>query len=85
MDQLPLGDYGQFKWLSGREFPWGPEGRWRAWFAGKVVEGLVQVMDEHAAGVQGGYQRGLVGPAAMGCVPWLTSGPVLDRLASLAG
>jgi hypothetical protein len=50
-----------------------------------VVDGLVSVIDEHIAAIRSGYQRGLVGPSAMGCVPWLTSGPVLDRLAALAG
>ncbi len=73
------------RWLTGREFRWGPSEAWRAWFAGGVVDGLVGVIDEHIAAIRSGYQRGLVGPAAMGCVPWLTSGPVLDCLAALAG
>ncbi len=84
-EDLPLGQYPQFRGLTGREFRWGPSEAWRAWFAGGVVDGLVDVIDEHIAAIQNGYQRGLVGPAAVGCVPWLTSGPILDRLAALAG
>lgn len=84
-EDLPLGLYDQFRFLTGRSFPWGPDARWRAWFAGGVVDGLAQVMDEHAERLRSGYQRGLVGTGAIGCVPWLTSGPILERLAALAG
>ncbi len=55
MEELPLGQYGQFKFLTGREFPWGPGGRWRAWFAGVVIDRLAQVMVEHAERVRAGY------------------------------
>jgi len=40
-EDLPLGQYPQFRGLTGREFRWGPSEAWRAWFAGGVVDGLV--------------------------------------------
>jgi hypothetical protein len=78
MELLPLGDYEPFNWLwSGNPRPWGPEGAgWRAWFGGKVIDGLCQVLDEHLAATRH--------PAAIGCVPWLTSKAVIDRLLKLS-
>ncbi len=79
MDRLPLGDYEAFRAWSGKPRAWGPEGSgWRAWFGGKVVEGLCDVIDEHLALKRRGA------PAAIGCVPWLDSEAVADRLLSLA-
>src|SRR6266542_4532406 len=40
-EDLPLGQYPQFRGLTGREFRWGPSEAWRAWFAGGGVDGLV--------------------------------------------
>ena len=58
----------------------GPEGSgWRAWFGGKVVDGLCEVLDEHLAARYGREMS----PAAIGCVPWLTSEMVVDRLLKL--
>lgn len=42
-----------------------------------MAEGLCEVLDEHLA-----VQRSGV-PAAIGCVPWLTSEAVADRLLTL--
>ena len=77
----PLGDYEAFRKWSGKPRAWGPEGAgWRVWFGGGVVDGLCEVLDEHLAAprVNGKY------PAAIGCVPWLTSRAVASRLLALA-
>ena len=78
MGLLPLGDQSPFNWLwSGNPRPWGPEGEgWRAWFGGKVLDGLCEVLDEHLAATRH--------PAAIGCVPYLTSELVIDRLLKLS-
>jgi hypothetical protein len=73
----PLGDYEPFRRWSGKPRAWGPEGAgWQAWFGGKVVDGLCEVLDEHLTARRGREMR----PAAIGCVPWLTSEAVVDRL-----
>jgi hypothetical protein len=78
MDRMALGDYEAFRAWSGKPRAWGPEGsRWRAWFGGKVIDGLCEVLDEHLAAKRRGR------PAAIGCVPWLDSQPVVDRLLGL--
>jgi hypothetical protein len=78
MDWMPLGDYETFRGWSGQPRSWGPEdARWRVWFGGNVVDGLCGVLDEHLAA----QRRGV--PAAIGCVPWLTSAAVVDRLLNL--
>lgn len=69
----PLGDYDMFKKWSGRPRSWGQNGEARAWFGGQVVDGLCTVLDEHLAAPG-------VGSAAIGCVPWLNSEAVIDRL-----
>jgi hypothetical protein len=57
---------------------WGPEGSgWRVWFAGNVVDGLCEVLDDHLAVER---MQGVRWPAAIGCVPWLGSGDVVNRL-----
>jgi hypothetical protein len=76
MTRIPLGDYDMFKKWSGRPRSWGVNGEERAWFGGKVVDGLCTVLDEHMAAHGGGS-------AAIGCVPWLTSEAVIDRLDQL--
>ncbi len=64
MGGMPLGDYGAFRGWSGWPRSWGGlNAGWRAWFGGKVVDGLCDVLDEHLA-VE---RRGGV-PAAIGCV-----------------
>ena len=71
---MSKGDYEAFRSWSGKPRSWGPEqAGWRAWFGGKVVDGLCEVLDEHLAA----KRRGV--PAAIGCVPWLTSEAVTDR------
>jgi hypothetical protein len=47
------------------------------WFGGKVIDGLCEVLDEHLA-----VQRleGVRWRAAIGCVPWLGSDDIVDRL-----
>ncbi len=50
-----------------------------AWFGGQVIDGLCEVLDEHQAARRGREMR----PAAIGCVPWLTSEGVVDRLVKL--
>jgi hypothetical protein len=78
---LPLGDYEPFRKWSGKPRTWGPEGAgWRAWFGGEVVDGLCDVLDEQLAAPRA---RGMY-PAAIGCVPWLTSRAVASRLLALA-
>ena len=68
MDRMPLGDYGIFPWWSGRPRSWGPEGgRWRAWFGGKVVDGLCDVLDEHLSADRSLGTSGT--PAAIGMCP----------------
>ncbi len=75
MDRLPLGDYELFRWWSDHAKSWGPpDAGWRAWFGGRVIDGLCQVLDEHLAADR------LGNPAAIGCVPRLDSEAVVDRL-----
>lgn len=77
---MPLGDYEPFRGWSGKPRDWGPDGAgWRAWFGGGVVDGLCDVLDEHLTTRYGREMR----PAAIGCVPWLTSEAVVDRLLKL--
>lgn len=76
----PLGEYGPFRRWSGKPRAWGPDGAgWQAWFGGKVIDALCEVLDEHLAARRGRDMR----PAAIGCVPWLTSEAVVDRLLKL--
>ena len=76
----PLGDYEPFLKWSGKPRAWGPEGAgWRVWFGGKVIDGLCEVLDEHLAAPR----RNGRFPAAVGCVPWLTSKAVAARLLAL--
>lgn len=78
---IPLGDYEPFRRWSGKPRAWGPEGAgWRVWFGGKVIDGLCEVLDEHLAAPR----RSGRFPAAVGCVPWLTSKAVARRLLALA-
>lgn len=78
----PLGGYEQFGSWSGRTFPWGPDGRSRAWFGGEVVDRLVELLDEHAERVRDGPSHGAPQPAVLGCSPWLDNPEILDRLAT---
>jgi hypothetical protein len=75
MQRMPLGEYELFKKWSG--FPRTcANGEDRAWFGGQVVDGLCDVLDEHLAAPRGDDS----GSAAIGCVPWLTSEAVINRL-----
>lgn len=81
MALTPLGDRDVFSWFSGKPQAWGPDGAgWRAWFAGNVVDGLCELLDEHMAVER---VKGARWPAAIGCVPWLGSQEVADRLAQM--
>jgi hypothetical protein len=75
-----LGEYETFGRWSGKPFGWGPDKSWRAWFGGQVVDGLCAVLDEHLAAPRSGRE---MYPAAIGCVPWLTSRAVTARLLRL--
>jgi hypothetical protein len=78
VDLKPLGDYEAFRWFSGQPKNWGPEGEgWRVWFAGNVLDGLRDVLDEHLAVQRMDRVRK---PAAIGCVPWLSNDGIVDRL-----
>jgi hypothetical protein len=70
-----LGDYEPFQKWSGRPRQWGGSGD-RVWFGGGVVDGLCELLDEQ---LKGG------GAAVIGCVPWLTSDDVIQRLMKLSG
>jgi hypothetical protein len=72
---LPLGDYSEFVLWSGR--PREGDG-WRVWFGGQVIDGLCGVLDEHLAARR--PDRSGAQPAAIGCVPWLTSDDIARRL-----
>ena len=69
MERRPLGAYEAFADWSGNPLSWGPDRRWRVWFAGGVIDGLLEVLDEHITAAQGRRY-----PAVIGCSPWLTSG-----------
>jgi hypothetical protein len=72
-----LGDYPDFaRWSDGPR-AWGPDGRWRLWFGGKVADAIVELLDDHIATI------GRHSAAAIGCVPWLTHPGIADRLAKL--
>jgi len=76
-NRMALSDYEAFRRWSAKPRAWGPEGSgWRAWFGGSVVDGLCEVLDEHLS-----LGRAA---AAIGCVPWLTSTAVVDRLLKMS-
>lgn len=77
---MQLGDYEAFKRQSGKPCAWEPDGRDLAWFGGGVVDGLCDVADEHLAAPRACHMW----PAGVGCVPWLTSHAVVDRLLKLS-
>jgi hypothetical protein len=82
MELMPLGDYEAFRWWSGKPKPWGPQGAgWRVWFGGNVLDGLCEVLDEHLAIER---MKGVSWPAAIGCVPWLGSNDIVDRLLKMS-
>jgi len=79
VDLLPFGDYQNFSWWSAHPRDWGPnEERWPVWFGGRVLDGLVEVIDDHIAQVEGRA-------AALGCVPWFDSSAVASRLVRFRG
>ena len=70
-----LGDHPAFKWWSGQRRLWGQQDLgWQAWFGGKVVDGLCDLLDEHLEEHKHGD------PAVIGCVPWFDRSAVEDRL-----
>jgi hypothetical protein len=55
--RMALGDYEAFRGWSGKPRTWGPQSAgWRAWFGGKVIDGLCEVIDEHLATLRRGVQ-----------------------------
>jgi hypothetical protein len=80
---MRLGDDAQFHRWSIKASPWGPDDRWRVWFAGGVVDGLLGLLDEHLANYGGSGPRA-ERPCIVGCVPWLASDGVVDRLVRMA-
>jgi hypothetical protein len=67
-----FGEYQNFSWWSDHPRGWGPNGWWPVWFGGRVLDGLVEVIDDHIAEVEG--------RAALGCVPWFDSSAVASHL-----
>jgi hypothetical protein len=60
----------------------------RAFFGRDVLQGLIDGLAEFTAGDQQRWQRprrGLIGPALLGCTPWLNDGRLLDAVAALPG
>lgn len=75
------------------EAGWGPDGSWRVWIGEGVIDGLIELLDEHL-----GIPKVIHGPspedgivrggdlfhrptaAALGVVPWLNHPDVTDRL-----
>jgi hypothetical protein len=80
MERRPLGAYEAFAEWAGHPRSWGPDHRWQVWFAGGVIDGLLQVLDEHIACAQ----RRSRCPAVIGCSPWLKGEAVVDRLLKTA-
>lgn len=80
MERMPLGDYEPFRRWSGHARAWGAEeARWRAWMGGGVIDGLCELLDDHLDHRRSSRNA----PAALGCVPWLTSRRVAERLERL--
>jgi hypothetical protein len=52
----------------------GQDSGWRAWFGGRVIDGLCEALDEHLE------EHKHSEPAVIGCVPWFDSRAVEDRL-----
>jgi hypothetical protein len=61
-----LGDYDEFSWFSTPRSRGSQDGSWRAWFGGKVVDGLCEVLDERLSRIP--RKDGL--RAAIGRVPY---------------
>jgi hypothetical protein len=60
----------------------------RAFFGRDVLQGLIDGIAEFTAGEQQRWQRprrGLVGPALLGCTPWLTDRKLLGVIEGLPG
>lgn len=76
MDFKALGDHEAFSAWSGKPRQWGPDGTWRAWFGGKVVDGLCELLDERLDLPQN--------TAVIGCVPWFRNDAVIERLLKMS-
>ena len=79
-EKPPLGSLQAFKaWSDPRS--WGPDGRWRVTFGSGVLPDFVQGLRElPAAALTGMSRKAEPYPVVLGCVPWLTSGEVVDAL-----
>lgn len=76
-----LGDYSAFADWTESATGWGANGQSRVWFGGGVMQGLCAIVDEHLEVSRAGEGH----PAAIGCVSWLTSTAVMERLARMDG
>jgi hypothetical protein len=86
MTSTPLGNYSEFKDWTGHPQPWGPEGRWRATFAGGVIDDLVTGIRSFPSELASRYGQKLEPvPVALGCVPYFTSTEVAGALADMGG
>jgi hypothetical protein len=47
----PLGEYEHFARWTGQSRTWGPDERYRVWFAGGALDGLVSVIDDHVQAI----------------------------------
>jgi hypothetical protein len=43
----PLGNFGELARWAGRPGDWGPDGKWKVWFGGKMPDVLALLLDEH--------------------------------------
>jgi hypothetical protein len=74
MSSSSLGGHPIFQQWSGRTQAWGPDDRYAASFAGDVLEGVTSGLDEFLTSSRRGAS------AVLGCTPWLTDSPIVDRL-----
>ncbi|MBA2556202.1 MAG: hypothetical protein H0V12_02470 [Chloroflexi bacterium] len=65
---------------SGREQRWGPDDQWGMWLGSGVIHGLLDLLDQFLAAPSELGRRYDPVPAALGCVPWITHGGIIDRL-----
>lgn len=86
MPTTPLGGYAEFaEWSSG-PCAWGPEGTWRASFAGGVVDDLIDGILSFPAELRDRLPaKAEAMPVAIGCVPWFGSVRVAEALCGLGG
>jgi hypothetical protein len=80
-------DWHRWSWLD-MTTPMGDLDGDRALFGRDVLRGLIDGIAVFTAGQQQRWQRsrrGLIGPALLGCTPWLTDRKLLDVIEGLPG